>query len=348
MSSTSSDFRIAGTEIPAGTRKSLELTLGRLHTSGRVDMPVHVVNGRRSGPVLFVAAAIHGDEINGTEIIRRLLRHRALSRLRGVLLCVPVVNVYGFITQSRYLPDRRDLNRSFPGSSRGSMASRIAHLFTTEVASQSTHGIDLHTGAVHRANFPQVRCDTDHQPSFELAQAFGAPLIVRSGLLEGSLRAAGRPLGVPVITYEGGEALRFDESAIRVGLRGVLQVMRALGMLTAARSLSQASRVTRHSRWIRAPEGGVHRARVRLGSVVREGEILGWVADPLGEDEFEVRASRDGIVIGLSNLPLVNEGDALFNVAHFDDDPSGVSADFEDLLPSDEVDLLDAPRMSPG
>jgi len=289
-------------------------------------MPVKVIRGRRAGPVLFVSAAIHGDELNGVEIIRRLLRRPAIRSLRGTLLAVPIVNVHGFIDQSRYLPDRRDLNRSFPGSPKGSIAARLANTFLKEVVLKSDLGIDLHTGAIDRSNLPQIRANLDDPAVLELAQTFGAPVIVNAGMREGSLRGCAAGNGIPVMIYEAGEALRFDEVCIRAGIRGILQVMRKLEMLPAGSGNKAGARaskrvahpvVARSTSWVRAPASGIVTGAIGLGSRVMESEALAVISDPLGDREETVRAPFDGIVIGCSRLPLAHEGDALFHLAAF-------------------------------
>jgi len=314
-------FEIAGTTVRPGSRVTIDLPAGHLYTHTPLSIPVQVVHGRRPGPCLVVSAAVHGDEINGVEIIRRLLRLPALKRLSGTLVAVPIVNVLGFIDRSRYLPDRRDLNRSFPGSENGSIASRLAWLFRTRILSKATHAIDLHTAAIHRDNLPQVRADLDDPDSAALARAFGLPVILHSGLIEGSLRNAARGLGIPVITYEGGEALRFDEGAIRAGLEGVQRAMRSLAMLPASRSrkpVPEPLYIADSSTWVRASQDGILRAAVALGDRVRAGQPLGWISDPFGEREEAVNADGPGLVIGRTNLPLVHQGEALFHIARFD------------------------------
>ncbi len=307
---------LAGHEVEAGQRARLELPVAELSTHVPLTMPVHVVNGRREGPRLFVSAALHGDELNGVEIVRRVMKLPALKNLRGAVIAVPIVNVPGFLNLSRYLPDRRDLNRSFPGSARGSLAARIAKLFVDEIMSSATCGIDLHTGSFHRVNYPQIRGNLDDPEVERMARAFGVPLLLNAGFREGSLRAAAHDLGVAVLVYEAGEALRFDEAAIRAGVMGVTRVMRALGMLPArkrARTMREPP-VLRSSRWVRAPCSGVLRVSRAEGDRVRRGQILAVVSDPLGEDETEVAAPTDGVIVGRTNLPLVHEGDALFNI----------------------------------
>ena len=287
-----------------------------------MTMPVLVRRGKRAGPMLFVCAAVHGDELNGVEIIRRLMRRRALSRIRGTIIAVPIVNVYGVIDRSRYLPDRRDLNRSFPGSSRGSLAARLANLFMTEIVARCSHGIDLHTGAIHRENLPQVRGNLDDEETLRLARLFGVPVLINAVLRDGSLREATAARGIPMLLYEAGEALRFDELSIRAGVQGILNVMRGLDMLPPARGRKRVSRepfVARSSSWVRAPASGIFSGTVSLGAHVKKDEQLGTITEPVGDAESVIRAPVGGIVIGRSNLPLVLEGEALFHIACFED-----------------------------
>ena len=308
--------------LPPGSRTVVTLPVPQLYTNTPMEMPVHVLRGRSAGPCLFVCAALHGDELNGIEIIRRLLRRRSLQRLRrGTLIAVPMVNVYGVIERSRYLPDRRDLNRCFPGSQSGSLASRVAHAFMSEIVSKATHGIDLHTGAVHRANMPQIRADLDDPQTLELARRFGVPVLLNSRLRDGSLREAAREHGVPILVYEAGEALRFDEFAIRTGVRGIERVMRHLDMLPASRRATTTKEpyVARSSHWIRAARSGVFQTRVRPGDAVSEGDVIGRITDPFGGEDATVEADADSIVIGRTHLPLVNEGDAVLHLAVFED-----------------------------
>jgi predicted deacylase len=306
--------------LVAGSRVTLELPLAQLYTHTPLTLPVHVVRGRKDGPRLFVSAALHGDELNGVEVIRRLLRHSSLKRLRGTLLAIPIVNVYGVIQHSRYLPDRRDLNRAFPGIEGGSLAARLAHLFMREIVEKCTHGIDLHTGAIHRSNLPQIRANMEGAPTARLARAFGVPVVINADVRDGSLREAAAARGVHMLVYEAGEALRFDELSIRVGLRGILNVMRELGMLAGRRHPHATEPFVAHtSAWVRAPVSGILRAIVGLGARITRNHVMGYIADPFGEAEEEVKAPAGGIVIGRTNLPLVREGEALFHVARFED-----------------------------
>jgi predicted deacylase len=327
---------IAGVSVKPGSRQSIDIPLPSFYTHSQVNMPVHVVHGRQPGPVLLISAALHGDEINGVEIIRRILLNKSISRLQGTLIAIPVVNVYGFVSKSRYLPDRRDLNRSFPGSVSGSMASRLANVLMTEIMPHCSHVIDLHTGAVYRENLPQIRASLDQHPDIEaLAHAFGVPVIINSKMLEGSFREAATNMGIPFLLYEAGEALRFDELAIRAGVRGILGVMRNLGMRRSrGRQSSQESSIANTSRWLRAPQSGILRALVGTGAKVDRGDVLAYVNDPLGENSEELVSPVSGIVIGKTNLPLVFEGEAVFNIASYeevDEVSSSIEAYHEEL-----------------
>ncbi len=329
------NITIAGHEIQPGEKKTINVPLPDLYTSANIDMPVHVINGVEPGPRLFVSAAIHGNEINGVEIIHRLLKSPDITHLKGTLIAIPVVNVYGFIAQSRYLPDRRDLNRSFPGSKKGSMASRLAYLFTQEIIKQCTHGIDLHTAAIGRTNLPQIRAELNHGMEIKkMACAFGAPVVMNSKkLLEGSIRQTASQLDIPILLYEAGEALRFNEVAIKAGVHGIISVMQFLEMLPPDGShcdISKKPLLAHSSSWVRAPQSGILRAVAELGTHVEEGEVIGIVSDPFGDNEEKILADGCGIVIGRTKLPLVYEGEALFHIAHFHE-PSGVIKAIEAL-----------------
>ncbi len=342
---------IGGVEIKKGESRIIDLKLPSLYTHASLSMPVQVIRGRRAGPSLFVSGAIHGDEINGVEVIRRLLRLNHMKRIRGTLIAVPVVNVYGFINQSRYLPDRRDLNRCFPGNVSGSLAGRVADLFMNEIVANSTHGIDIHTAAIHRDNLPQVRANLEDEETARIARAFNMPVILNSGLVEGSMRQASFVRQKPVIVYEAGEALRFDELSIRAGVKGVISVMRELGMLPRARARKRPIEpfVARSSTWVRATQSGILRGMVALGARVKKDDLLGVIADPFGEFEQQVVSSFDGIVVGRTNIPLVNEGEALFHIARFSS-PDAVSGTVEafnyefdpgtDLRQPDEIPIV--------
>jgi predicted deacylase len=333
---------IGGITVRPGKRMMIDLPVPPLYTHTSLAMPVHVVHGKTDGPRLFVSAAVHGDEINGIEIIRRLLQMKLISKIRGVLIAVPVVNVYGFINQSRYLPDRRDLNRSFPGTGAGTLAGRLARIFADEIAGNCTHGIDLHTAAIHRDNLPHVRACLDDPEAVQMAQAFSVPVILDTALKEGSMRSALDKRNIPVIVYEGGEALRFNERAINAGVKGILSVMRMLGMLPKQKPPSIAASLTAKSGvWIRAAQSGIFRSTISLGAAVRKNRQLGVISDHSGVEKEVVYASASGIVIGRINNPLVYEGEALFHIAR-----SRETASFADILKNFEQEVSVSPAGS--
>lgn len=318
------ELTIANTKVAPGTRNTIQLPVANLYTHTQMDLPIHVVHGKKSGPVLFVSAAIHGDELNGVEIIRRLLAHKSLNRLHGSLIAIPIVNMFGLIQHSRYLPDRRDLNRSFPGSAKGPLASRLANIFMESIVKHADYGIDIHTGAIHRSNLPQIRANLDDHETKEMAVAFGVPVIINAAERDGSLREAASNLGVRTLLYEAGEALRFDELAIKAGLHGILNVMRYLNMLSASKRKSAVSEpyMARTRHWVRAPHSGVLRNFIKLGDRVTQKNQLGCISDPTDlfeQQDYPVHTTRTGIIIGKTNLPLVNEGDAIYHIASFED-----------------------------
>jgi predicted deacylase len=320
-------FAIGPVRIRPGLTREVELPISRLVTGADVSLPVRVVHGRQEGPTVWISAAIHGDEVVGVEVIRRVLAKLSPKTFRGTLLAVPIVNVLGFMAGDRYLPDRRDLNRSFPGSARGSLAARIAHILMTEVVAKCEVGIDLHTGADRRANLPQVRADLDDPRTRKLAEAFGAPVMYHAKLRDGSLRSAATDRGAIVLIYEGGEAWRLDEWAIEAGVVGVRRVLAALGMTDPLdEGSTPVSLVCRKSGWVRAPGTGILQLDTSLGQRVQQGDRLGDLADSFGKRVRLVRADRAGIVIGRSEAPLVNRGDALVHIAELEapcDPPAG-------------------------
>jgi predicted deacylase len=313
-------MEIAGCHIAPGERRRISINVAPLYDFTPSGIPVEVIRGKKPGPVLFISAALHGDEINGVDIIRRLLNHKRLKNLKGTLMAVPIVNVFGFNTKSRYLPDRRDLNRCFPGEKDGSLAGQVACTFMEEIVSRATHGIDLHTGAIHRSNLPQIRACLDDDETRRLAEAFGVPVIINSDLRDGSLREAARNHGIPTLLYEAGEALRFDDKASKIGLRGILNVMEAIGMLEKEDKPAGKSPAfyARGSYWVRAPYSGIMQVKKHLGDRVVKGQLLAVITDPFGAHKFEITAKTDGIIIGMSMLPLFNKGDAVFHIATFE------------------------------
>jgi len=311
------EFNFNGNLIQPGDNATLDITIGQLYTHTPVSMTVHVFNGKHKGPVMFVAAAIHGDELNGIEIIRRLMRLPSLKKLRGTLIAIPIVNVLSVVHGSRYLPDRRDLNRCFPGTKKGSLASRMAHMFMNKVVNYCDYGVDLHTGAIHRSNFPQIRANLEDSKLHDIAMAFDAPVIINSASSSSTLRGASAKKKIPVITYEAGEALRFDEFSIRGGVNGIVNVLRHLEMLPKLRNKKTHpdTIVAVENRWVRAPESGIFHSNLTLGAHVTKGQALGVISSPYEDKDTIVKSVHSGLIIGKTNLPLVHGGDAVLHIA---------------------------------
>ncbi|QTD55669.1 succinylglutamate desuccinylase/aspartoacylase family protein [Parasphingorhabdus cellanae] len=310
-------FEIAGTTVAPGKIGDIAIPISDLSAGMQANLEVRVFHGKRKGPTIFVSAAIHGDEIIGTEIIRRVMKKLNASRMAGTVIFVPVVNMFGFITHSRYLPDRRDLNRSFPGTEKGSLASQLANIFSTEIIGHCSLGIDIHSAALHRYNLPQIRVASGNAELKALAMEFGAPVVIEAELRPGSLRALAREAGVDMLLMEAGEALRFDEFSVLTGVNGVLRVLRELDIIQTKRLGKRGAPSAQATRtaWLRSTRGGICRLTAPSGTQVRKGEIVAYVSDIFGDEEEAIASPVDGIVIGHSNLPVVNQGDALLHIA---------------------------------
>lgn len=334
---------ISGVTMPRRSRTRIEIPIAKQFDTTQMSIPVEVVRGKEDGPILFISAAIHGDEINGVEVIKRLLAHKRINRrIKGTLIAVPIVNSYGFNRNSRYLPDRRDLNRCFPGSEKGSLGNQIANIFMKEIVEKATHGIDLHTGAIHRTNLPQIRACLDDAETNKLAQAFGVPVLINSNTRDGSLRQAALDKGIPMLLFEGGEALRYEEKVIQTAIMGILSVMETIGMIphTQKKKRRRYKEVytARSSSWVRAPHSGSLKVRIKLGDMVTKDQILGILSNPYGNERVRVSATKTGIVIGMTMLPLVSQGDAMFHIAVFEDSEAVVErlGVFDQALGADE------------
>ena len=319
--------------ILPGQTKKIDLPVAKLYTDADVSIPIHIFRGKKDGPTLFVSAAVHGDELNGIEIIRRLINLKGFKISAGTLITVPMVNVYGVVNQSRYMPDRRDLNRSFPGSPRGSLASRLANTFLTEIVSHCDYGIDLHTGAIHRSNLPQIRAQLNDEETLKLAKAFGAPVLLNSEIIDGSLRDAAIASETKVLLYEAGEALRFDEFSIRAGIKGIVNVLRQLKMMPKGRARKKIAPlfIANSSGWVRATSSGIATHLLTLGDKVKKGETLAEIGSPYGELLSKVTATRSGVIIGKQNIPLVQEGEAMYHIAYFDEDDEEIVEHIETI-----------------
>lgn len=313
---TANGFQFRGESVGPGERRLLEIPVSRLPSGTHLSLRLRVLRGVRPGPTVWLSGALHGDEIVGVEIIHQTLQLIDVRRLAGAIIAAPVVNVFGFIAESRYLPDRRDLNRSFPGSRTGSLAARLAHLFMTEVVGRCDVGIDFHAGSDDRTNLPQIRANLDDPETRRLALAFGSPIIIHSKPPKGTLRAAALRKGKRVLLFEGGEPRRFSAEAVEAGVPGTLRVLAALGMIANGPGAAPAVPLeARRTTWVRAARGGIFRLKTSLGATVRKGDLLGIVSDPTAGTGTPVKARTDGVVLGHTVNPLTHQGDALVHVA---------------------------------
>ncbi|MCG9639051.1 succinylglutamate desuccinylase/aspartoacylase family protein [Vibrio sp. 10N.261.46.E11] len=329
-----SDLCIGTHCVLPGERMKIALPVAKLYTDGEVSLPVYIMRAKLDGPTIFVSAAVHGDELNGIEIVHRIINMKRFKVLRGSIIFVPMVNVHGVIHQSRYLPDRRDLNRSFPGSPKGSLAARVANIFRTEIIEKCQYGIDLHTGAIHRTNLPQIRANVEDEITAELANAFGAPLVLHSKEIDGSLRDCATHSNTKVLVFEGGEALRFDEASIRMGTRGVIRVLRHLNMISKGRRPQRdvpEPVIARGSQWVRGSASGIVKHKYQLGDYVKRGDQLATISSAYGEELAVIIAPRTGVIIGKQNIPLIQEGEAMYHIAYFDEDEEIIAQQIDKL-----------------
>lgn len=305
---------IDGHKIEPGQKLQINALIARLPTRTPINIPVFVARAKVDGPTLLVMAGVHGDETNGVEILRRFIASKNYIPKIGSVIAIPVFNVYGFINHERGLPDGKDLNRSFPGSKTGSLASRVANFFTSEILPQIDYGLDFHTGGASHNNYPQIRSSLELPNELEIAKVFGAPLIIKSPFRDKSLRKTAAKAGKPVLVFEGGETLRMRKQAIDAGINGILRVMKYLGMRDEAPELKDESLFINQSTWIRAKYAGLHHSFVRNGSRIEKNQLLGLITDPYGQFEKKIKSPMDGVVIGINNYPVVNMGDALMHI----------------------------------
>lgn len=305
---------IGGTSVGLGQNVKIDLNVARLPSNTMIDIPIHVYRGKEDGPTLLLMAGMHGDEVNGIEIIRRLTIDKSIFPDKGTLIVIPILNIYGFLNYSREVPDGKDVNRSFPGNNRGSLASRIAYMFMKQIFPHIDYGVDLHTGGGNRSNFPQIRCKMDIQAHYELANAFRAPFMLNSKLRDGSLRKQATKKGKAIIVYEAGESERLDEYAIEQGVLGIKRVMNHLDIKKQSIEATPDPVVFQKSRWIRANKSGIFKSCVSPGEKVVKKQVLGSIGDPFGHEEFVIKASETGHIVGLSYSPVVSQGDALIHI----------------------------------
>ncbi len=306
--------KIGGKEIHPGETKSIDINIARLPSHTMIDTPIYVSRGMEDGPTLAFLAGMHGDEINGMEIVRRIIDGGLNKPQRGTVVCMPIINVYGFLNYSREVPDGKDINRSFPGRKTGSLASRVAYHLTKEIIPLIDYGVDFHTGGAMRTNYPQIRAQLKDAKNRELAEAFHAPFTIDSPFRPNSLRREAARKKKNIIVYEGGESLRFDHHAIEEGIGGALRLMKHLNMIDWASDPKEENRVIENSTWLRAKYAGLFQSNVQCGQQVVKGEWVGTITDPFGEFKERVTATKTGYVIGLNNIPVINAGDALMHI----------------------------------
>lgn len=303
-------------EVLPGKDTTLRIPVASLPSGNTVNIFAHVYRSKKPGPTMLVIGGIHGDEINGIEIVRRAVKSGMFKKLKiGSVIAIPLLNIYGFINFSRGLSDGKDVNRSFPGNKKGSLASRIAYTLTHDILPLCDFGLDFHTGGASLYNYPHVRASRDDEESLDLAAMFGAPKIVKTALITNSFRKAAHTKGIPIVVYEGGESLRMDEFCIDEGLKGIKNVLAKKGM-TNDKITKSKPKIFEHSTWVRANRSGIFVAKKKSGDHVEVGNILGVISDPYGGPETKVKARKKGIIFGHNNKPVVSQGDALFHIGY--------------------------------
>jgi predicted deacylase len=332
-----SRLRLLGSEVPPGTRKRLHWTSGAAIEGFASPAPVIVLNGRGPGPVLCLTAAVHGDELNGIEVVRRVLDDVDLEELNGAIIGVPIVNIQGFYRGTRYLPDRRDLNRHFPGNPKGSAATRMAHSFFTEVVRHCSALIDLHTGSLNRTNLPQVRANLNVPSVARLTQAFGATVVLHSVGDKGSLRRAATEVGIPSVTFEMGEPMRVQPEQVEHGAKAIETLMYSLGMTRQRRYWGDPEPVYYSSTWVRVDHGGILFSDVSLGERVSEGELLGVVTDPISNEQYRIYAPTSGRILGMALNQVVLPGFAAYRIGS-ETSQAKATKETEDEAPEDLVE----------
>ncbi|HAW53088.1 MAG TPA: succinylglutamate desuccinylase [Flavobacteriales bacterium] len=314
------EFKIRDEIILPGETKHLDFFISRLPTGTVINMPVIVGRSKRQGPTLLLSAGMHGDEINGVEIVRRIVKERLFVPKRGSVICIPIVNTLGFINFSRENSGGKDVNRSFPGTQTGSLASQIAYFLSSEILPLIDCGIDFHTGGNRINNFPQIRTVFNHAPSLELARVFSAPYTLNAPLRDKSLRKHALSFEKPILVYEAGESMRLRKHSVDVGVNGALRVMKHLGMRDEAPTPRIPSTSLKKSVWVRAKRSGMHHSVVRYGSEVSVNDVIGHITDPYGKSQIVVKSPSNGHIIAINNLPIINRGDALFHLGFENDD----------------------------
>ncbi|WP_194776921.1 succinylglutamate desuccinylase/aspartoacylase family protein [Pararhodonellum marinum] len=306
---------INGIRIRPGQSINIEIAIARLPTHTLIDLPVFIHRAKKEGPVVLLSGGVHGDEINGIAAVKKMLEEDLFKLKKGALIYIPLVNVYGFLSNSRTFPDGRDLNRSFPGSKIGSLASQIAFILTQEIIPHIDYGVDIHTGGRMLSNYPQIRVDFKDEEGMELAKAFGAHFTINSPHIDKSFRKEAYKNNKHILVYEGGESMRLDEFVVDEAILGTGRLLKYLGMIDQEEaSTDRSTLVIKESSWLRAKVSGILIPTTKLGEEVKKGQILAKISDPYGQVKVPVKSTSDGFIVGLNNSPVVNAGDALFHI----------------------------------
>jgi predicted deacylase len=309
-------MRIRNEDILAGEEKRIVVNIARLPSHSPIDIYLTICRSKKPGPTLLLSGGLHGDEINGIEIVRRITEQGLHRPERGTVICMPVINIFGFIHTSRYVPDGKDVNRSFPGSTTGSLASRVANFLTKEILPVIDYGIDFHTGGGDRTNYPQIRCQLKDPKNEELAYSFHAPFTLDAPLRPHSMRQVAMRMGKRILVYEGGESGRLDEYAIEHAIKGTLRVMHHLGMRHTSEHPNHDNHVIKHSSWVRARNSGIFLSSVKYGQQVKKNDTVGYINDPFGDFKSKLKAPAGGYILGLNHHPIVHQGDALMHIGY--------------------------------
>lgn len=309
---------ILGEEVKCGTQRELSFNVAKLHTQNYIDIPVIITRSKKAGPTVLITAGIHGDEVNGVEIVRQIIAKGINVPKKGTIICMPLINVFGFIQMNREFPDGRDLNRVFPGSENGSLASRVANRLMTEIVPHADLVLDFHTGGSGRFNVPQIRIIEDDPKLLELAKIFGAPYVLYAKNLNKSFRKSCHDLNLPMLLYEGGKSFHIDRNVTNHGVNGIKRILANLGMLNKNFKASQPKKQTviiANSSWLRAEHSGMFKATIEIGNFVELDEVIGNITDPYGKFNHFVKAKQSGHVINVNHAPIVYQGDALFHIS---------------------------------
>ncbi len=318
------DLEILGQKIGLGESETIDFNMAKLYTSTKIEIPIIIERAKIPGPTVLITAAIHGDEINGVEIVRQLIARKINKPKKGTIICIPILNIFGFLNASRDFPDGRDLNRRFPGTRTGSLASRVAYHFTKKILPHADYCLDFHTGGASRFNAAQVRIKPDDPSLLQLAKIFNAPFTIHSRNIKKSYRALCGTKGIPIILFEGGKSLDSNRQIIRYGVQGVIRFLNHLDMLDLKYKVPEAKETTviiEKSRWIRAQKSGLLHLKVKCNKKVEKGEILATITDPYGKMRFKVLAPNDGFILNVNQAPIVHQGDAIFHISTKDTFP---------------------------